>query len=73
MQDLILSKDQVCQIAGAESPITVRTESGEIIGQFEPFSEAEKRDVEMIKSRLGRAHESYTKAQLLQALESRRG
>jgi len=71
MNELILTNDQVRQIAGEESVITVRTESGDIIGHFDPFSEAEKREVEMIKSRLGRPHVSYTKAQLLQQLESR--
>lgn len=71
MNELILTDDQVRQVAGAESVITVRTESGEIIGHFDPFSEAERRDVDMIKLRLGRPHARYTKTQLLQRLESR--
>jgi hypothetical protein len=73
MNDLVLSAERARQVAAARGSLRVCTESGEVLGFFEPVSVAELQDIDDIKLRLGRPHRSYSVGELLKRLHSANG
>jgi hypothetical protein len=70
MSEIVLSAEQARQMATAEGPVVVRTESGDLLGFLEPFTPEDQAELDEVKARLGRPHQRYTIAQVLERLQS---
>lgn len=70
MSEIVLSAEQARQMALATGPVVVRTESGDLLGILEPFTRDDQAELDEVKARLGRPHQNYTLAQVLERLQS---
>lgn len=70
MSEIVLSAEQARQLLSAAGPVVVRTESGDLLGILEPFTPDDQAEIDEVKARLGRPHQSYTLAQVLERLQS---
>jgi hypothetical protein len=57
-------------MASATGPVVVRTESGDLLGILEPFTPDDQAELDEVEARLGRPHQRYTLAQVLERLQS---
>lgn len=70
MTQLIVTDEQAQLLATAAGPVRICSASGKTLGYFEPEGPENEREVAEVQARLGRPHERFTTAEVLDRLQN---
>lgn len=73
MTQLMVTDEQAQLLATPGGPVRICSASGKTLGYFEPEGPENEREVAEVKTRLGKPHESFTTAEVLDRLQSGSG
>ena len=70
MSEIVLSAEQSRLVAGAQGPIMVRTESGDVLGILELVAPGDQSEVDEMQACRSRPHQRFTIAEVLAKVQS---
>lgn len=73
MTQLIVTDEQAQLLAAAGGPVRICSASGKTLGYFEPEGPENEREIAEVKARLGKPHERFTTAEVLDRLQNAPG